>query len=278
MWPAKEVTSPEEHERLGDPSCSGPPDSSEFYPHGLSVSDSSDAGGPTRLAVVTHAERDTVQLFDVTEDGRLLWRGCIFYPEHTTGHDVALLEDGSLIATNYAPAGGGAEGARYRLRGALGFDTGDVLAWSLDNGWTHIPSTAGAIPNGVISARDESEFYFADAGGWRVAVVPRANARAEVVRVRLGGAPNNLTVTSSGTVLATVVTFSGDLPLLCSVGGRACRLGWAVWEVDPTARSAKELFAEEGQRIASATTALEVGNYLFIGTMADDRIGVYRRH
>ena len=114
-----------------------------------------------------------------------------FYPEHTTGNDVALFDDGSLVATNFLPEGAGEIGDRYRLRGSLGLDTGDVLSWSSDAGWTHVANTNGAMPNGIIASRDESTFYFADAGNWRVAIEPARNAALQDVRVRVGGAPDN---------------------------------------------------------------------------------------
>ena len=87
-----------------------------------------------------------------------------------------------------------------------------------------------------------------------------------------------LTLTRTGSILATVVTLGGDLPILCSVGGRECRLGWAVWEVDPATNVAAEVLSSDGKSLGSATTALEVGKYLFIGTMVDDRLGVYQRY
>jgi hypothetical protein len=279
LWPTVEdaVVKPQRG-MVGDPTCSHP-DASSFAPQGLSVSDRSATGGPIRVAVVAHVGRETIQFFDFVSEPRahLSWRGCIFYPEHTTGNDVALFNDGSLVATNFLPAGTGEAGDRYRLRGSLGLDTGDVLAWSSDLGWTHVANTNGAMPNGIIAARDESTFYFADAGNWRVAIVPRKDPSLHSIRVRVGGAPDNLTLTRTGSILATVVTLGGDLPTLCSVGGRECRLGWAVWEVDPETHLAAEVLENDGRALGSATTALEVGRYLFIGTMVDDRIGVYRR-
>lgn len=283
LWPTTEDSAePLPSLRIGDPNCPLP-EAASFAPQGMSVSDHSNVGGPVRepvrVAVVAHVGTETIQFFDL-EDGprtRLVWRGCIFYPQHTTGNGVALFDDGSLLATNFLPAGAGPESERYRLRGSFGFDTGDVLRWTPEQGWSHIPGTSGAMPNGIVASRDGSTFYFADAGNWRVAVVRRQDPGRDDFRVHVGGAPDNLTLTRSGTVLATVVTLSGDIPGLCAVGGRECRLGWAIWEVDPATRAATQVFAHDGDAIGSATTALEVGDYLFIGSMADDRIGVYKR-
>lgn len=267
---------------LGDADCPFPSDPAALWPHGLSVLEPREPGGPVRVAFVSHrlmAGRvtDAVQLFDLTQDDVLSWRGCIAYPEDVLGNDLAYLQDGSLVATNFAPNGTLDEVRSSVLRGGLGFDTGDILRWSGAGGWSHLPDTRGAIPNGIAVARDERELYFADAGNEQIAIVPLTAAGGEISRVRVGGAPNNLTVTSSGKVLATGATWSGDLPFLCSIGGRQCRSGWAVWEIDPEQRTAVEVVANDGRRIASATTALEVEGTLYLGSMADDRVGVYRK-
>jgi hypothetical protein len=276
----------------GDAACQPPDDPDAMSPHGLSVRESVSPKEPARVALVLHQFRDGVvtdalQFFDVVDGDpiELRWTGCVPFPDDAIGNDVAWLPDGSLVATNYAPRGTPADLSRAILRGALGFDTGDVLHWSKDRGWTHVPGTESAIPNGIAVAADGRTFYFADAGNRRVAVVPLALldhasgtvAAAGIERIDVGGAPDNLSVTASGTVLATVATLAGDLPVLCGIGGRRCRGGWAVWEVDPAARSATEILADDGRRLATATSALEVGNLLYVGSMADDRLGVYRK-
>jgi hypothetical protein len=42
-------------------------------------------------------------------------------------------------------------------------------------------------------------------------------------------------------------------------------------------RKPEDLVSEPGSELATATSALEVGPYVFIGSMLDDRVGVYRR-
>jgi sugar lactone lactonase YvrE len=245
------------------------------------------------VALVSHQLRnglvtDALQLFDVVggDAVELRWTGCIPFPDNAIGNDVAWLPDGSLIATNYAPRGTPDELSRAMLRGSFGFDTGDVLRWTADAGWSHVPGTHGAIPNGIAAAPDGRAFYFADAGHRRVAIVPlpgspagnaaTADVAPHIAYVSVGGAPDNLSVTPSGNVLATVATFTGDIPLLCSLNGRICRSGWAVWEIDPNARTATEILADDGRRIATATNALQLDRTLYLGSMADDRLGVYR--
>jgi len=228
---------------------------------------------------VTHGRPDTLHLFELRGDAqpRAEWRGCIPYPAETTGNDVALLRDGSLVATNFSPEIFGFHGWRYTMRAILGITTGDVLRWSPGAGWSHIPETRGAGPNGVIVTADESRFYFADGGHETVRVGSLGEAPSGNSGISIGAPPDNLSIGTTGAILATVATFRGEFPLLCSLGGRECRLGWAVLEIDPESHQISELVAEPGRQIATATSALEVGPYLFIGTMEDDRVGVYRR-
>ena len=267
--------------------CAPPEDPERHAPHGLSVLEPITPGDPVRVAVVFHhldevgVVRDAVHFFELVDGGdRLRWQGCIRYPEHAVGNDLVWLGGGSLLATRFVLADTPHQIERGVLLGSLGFETGDVLTWSPEQGWSPVPHTGAAIPNGIAVAPDGRAFYFADSGRWRVAIVPW-NGEADHIRyVQVGGAPDNLTISPSGRILATVVTLSGDLPFpfVCSFRGRTCRTGWAVWEIDPDTGSAAEILAGNGERIASVPVALEVGDFLLLGSIGDDRVGVFRRH
>lgn len=287
LWPPdpeSERTPPEGTSASGD--CEPPQDPEHYAPHGLSVFEPSTPGDPVRVAAVFHhlddngVVRDAVQLFEFVDKGDTLrWQGCIPYPEHAVGNDLAWLEGGALLATRFVRADTPDEIQRGILLGSLRFETGDVLTWSPGQGWSPVPHTGAAIPNGIALAPDGQGFYFADSGRWRVAIVPWNGSRNGIRYVEVGGAPNNLTISASGRILATVVTLGGDIPLpfICAFRGRTCRTGWAVWEIHPDTRSAVEILAGDGQRIASVPVALEVGDFLFLGSIGDNRVGVVRR-
>ncbi len=267
----------------GDPRCRPPSNPANISTQGLAILDRG-ANAPARIAIILHQLNhgvlsDAVQLFDLvgTANPELAWSGCIPYPREVIGNDLTLLTDGSILATNYAPSGTPAELGKAILRGALGNNTGDVMRWTPKRGWSHIPGTEGAIPNGIAVSRDQKTFYFSDASHWRVSIGQvDPTSKAPITHVDVGGAPDNLSLSPTGTVLATVNTLHGDLPFLCSLGGRTCRSGWAVWEIDPATHKAREVLADNGQKLATATSALEHAGKLYIGSMAEDRVGVYR--
>jgi hypothetical protein len=266
--------------------CRPPQDPEHFAPHGLSVLEPGTPGDPVRVAAVYHhldrqgVVRDAVQLFELGDGGDTLrWQGCIPYPEHAIGNDLAWLDDGSLLATRFVRADTPDDIRHGILVGSLGFDTGDVLTWSPLRGWSPVPHTDAAIPNGIAVARDDQEFYFSDSGGRRVAIVRGKDQDNEIQYVDVGGAPVNLTITASGTILATTVTLSGDIPvpLICGFRGRTCRTGWAVWEIDPATGRAVAILEGNGERISSVPVALAVGEFTLLGSIGDNRVGVFRR-
>src|SRR5215475_10825635 len=75
----------------GDPSCR-PPTSGRIAPHGIDLAPRSD--GTLALAVVQHAERESIELFEVAGSGavwELTWRGCVIPPADTWLNDVAIV-------------------------------------------------------------------------------------------------------------------------------------------------------------------------------------------
>lgn len=277
LWPAT-TASPAK----GDPRCRPPSNGARLSPQGLSILDRG-AKAPARIAIILHqlnhgVLRDSIQLFELVGGGdpELVWVDCIPYPREVIGNDLVLLSDGSILATNYAPSGTPDELGRATLHGALGYNTGDVIRWVPKRGWSHIPGTEGAIPNGIAVSRDRKTLYFADAGHWRISIGQLdQTAGKPIAHVEVGGAPDNLSLSPSGAVIATVNTLRGDVPFLCSLGGRRCRSGWAVWEIDPVTLRAREVLSDDGKRLATATSALEHAGRLYIGSMAEDRLGVY---
>jgi hypothetical protein len=263
----------------GDPSCTEPPAPEAFSPHGLTAAPAE--RGRVRVAVVSHAPREAIELFELSGGGdsaRLAWAGCVPLPPDTAGNDVALAPDGEIIVSNYMPTLAGLRGTLSFLSGALGRETGDVMAWRPEKGWRHLAGTRAASPNGVAVTRDGSSVFYAETGAGRVERVPRRGAphEAERAEIAVEGRPDNLSWTIRNTLL--VATHAGNLSFLaCAFGRSPCRSGWSIFEIDPVTLRAARLLYHDGRRIGAASAAAELGDRLYLGTVFGDRIGLWRR-
>jgi hypothetical protein len=254
----------------GDPSCTTPPEPASFMAHGMSAR--SDAGAVT-VAVVGHGAREAIELFALEGKGRsaaLRWTGCVPLPKDAMGNDVAIAPDGEIVVTKFIPRTEGI-GLRYEaLRASVGFDSGEVLAWSRERGWRAIAGTRGAGPNGMVLSADGELVYFAENGEQRVVRVPRAGATAEQPAA-FAELPSNVDNISwaDGRLLA-VVHLGGARALF-----QDCLLHWAVYEVDPDSLAVRELLDHEGEVLCGATSVAKVGERYLIGSMNETRIGVW---
>ncbi len=266
---------------LGDPTCSEPP-SADFAPHGLSARLLS-AQRAALVAVVSHAPREAVELFELIGSGKsaaLHWQGCVPLPEDTAGNDVDIARDGSLIVSNYMPSVRGLNGLYYSLLGAfLRKDTGNLLHWDSKHGWQAIPGSRGPNPNGVLLASDETQLFSTHTGSGAVIAQPwnateGTSTLGEVHSTALGGYPDNLAFSSSGTLLAPTHT-SGLAFLRCAFGRRPCRSPWSLFEIDPRTLETRPLLHHGGELVGAISSAVEAHGRLYLGAVFDDRIGVW---
>ncbi len=278
LWPPESADRQPPAELVGDPSCTKP--AADFSPHGLF---SAGAAGARRVAVVNHGEVESVELFDLVGSGKnaqLRWRGCVPLPPDTSANDVAIAPDGEIVVSNFMPD----PPTKPSLRGlwsmftasTFGWATGDVMAWTKEHGWRHVRGTEATAPNGVAVSADGESIYYAETFGSRVVRVPRAGrGEGPPQAVEIPGGPDNLSWTSRGTLL--VATHMSTTALtFCMLGKTPCRSSWAVYEIDPTSLSAKEILRHDGEVVGAVATAAESGKLHFLGAVYDDRIGVWR--
>jgi hypothetical protein len=279
LWPAPEPDAAAAGSGgAGEEHCTTPPPPERFAPHGLAVG-MPRADGSIPVAVVAHGPREAVELFTLTPaaDGpHLVWSGCVPLPARTTGNDVALAPDGSLLVTNYTPRSDGPAALYYAVRSGLGLATGDVLAWSRDAGWAHVSGTATAYPNGIARAREGGDVYLAETGTGRIAKLALAPPTAsELGSAQIGGHPDNLAWSSRGSLLA--VTHSSGLAFLaCAFGRRPCRSAWSLFEIDPEELVARELLHCDGAALGGVASVTEASGRYYFGAVFGDRIGVWR--
>jgi hypothetical protein len=232
--------------------CPGPLDLTKFAPHGLYV-----AKG--RVWLVNHGGRQSIEVFRIRIGARgpeLRWIGCAVLPDNGSGNGVA-------------PLPGGDSGAFGKM--AQKSVTGAVYAFEPGRGWKKLPHSDMSGANGVeVSGRDILVNAWPEQKVYRFRVGSDA-ARASVDTPFL---PDNVRRLSDGRIL--VAGQDGDIKrLLASCGKPRCVAGWWVARLDPETMKLKVLMhVPATASFGDATSALRVGNELWVGTYWGDRVAI----
>lgn len=257
--------------------CPGSPDPNSFLTHGLSLQ--SGADGHSRLYVVGHGGREAIEVFDVDATGEtpaLTWVGCIMTPDAMEANSVASLADGSLLVT--IPLHTGID-ISEALAGKL---TGQVYRWSPgDSGLTPVQGTEMPYANGIEVSADGKEFYVASSGLFTVTAFSNTNP-ARVLRSTdtLDFVPDNLHMGSDGKLVTAGLHLEDpacgrvlqseefDLEAFAS-----CPRPFTVWAIDPQSMKGEALATGPANpNFSNITMGLQVGDELWIGTFAGDRV------
>lgn len=257
--------------------CPGSPDPGNFVTHGLNIRPNEK--GHSTLYVVGHGGREAIEVFDVDTSGtrpELTWTGCVMMPEGMVANSVASSRDGSLLATVPLHPG-------KTIADAFGDEpTGAVYEWSPgESGFEMVQGTDLPYGNGIEVSADEQEFYVASSGGGAVIAYTRSNpARKLRTTQPLTFVPDNLHMGRDGRLVTAGLVI--DDPVCGNAGGpeefdlekfASCARPFIVWSVDPQTMDGKALVKSPAiEQFSNITMALQVGNDIWIGTFAGDRI------
>ena len=257
--------------------CPGSPDPNSFVTHGLNLQPGD--GGHSTLYVVGHGGREAIEVFDVDATGEapvLTWSGCIMTPDGMEANSVASLADGSLLVTIPLRPGVPISDA---FTGKL---TGQVYRWSPgDSGLTPVEGTEMPYANGIEVSADGQEFYVASSGLLTVSAFSNTNPARLLRRSEiLGFVPDNLHMGSDGRLLTAGMNLEDpecgpvkqseefDLEEFAS-----CPRAFTVWSIDPQSMRGRALATGPANpKFSNITMALLIGDELWIGTFAGDRI------
>ena len=248
----------------------------KFRPHGIDVGLSPD--GRAELYVVNHGGYESVEVFEVDLDESrpaLKWVGGVRLPGSAVGNDVAAVDDGFVVSTT-----GDFEGlTEVSVEEAMaGADTGGVLEWSPVRGWLALPGTAINTANGVAVSPDGEWVYI---GGWNsrcIRKVRRGGAEPESVTASVDIMVDNLTWSVSGRLLAAGTYGTSMRDFLAGHLGPNPRLGIPsrVIGVDPETLATERLIDYGPDTFGAATTALQVGREIWVGTARDQGLARFR--
>ena len=255
------ATPRERLDRTAYPSCPGPIASVEkeqFSTHGLYLREGADA--QHTLYVVHHGTRESIEVFEV--DGRaqppaMTWVGCAVAPDGLNLNSVVGLPDGGFAATSFWTVGTGTmEDAR------AGKISGVVWEWHQGAGWAMVPGTETAGPNGLEISPDGKWFYIGGWGSQSFIRVSRDQGPVQRDEIPAGFHIDNLRAASDGSILATGQNFGAGAPPTSHVA-----------RVDPDAMQLQEVIRHPvSESFGMATTALLVGDELWVGSLQGDRI------
>jgi sugar lactone lactonase YvrE len=255
----------------GDAACPGPIGEA-LAPHGTSLVKR--ANGKQQLYVVNHGGRQSIEMYELKQTAGtwgIVWHGCVPSPGPEY-NDVAALTDGTFIATH--PTGIPADPAqkgKQAAGGAFGGQpTGFVVRWAAGKE-TELPGTRTAYPNGVVATPDGKTAYYAVYAS-KEARRYDLRAQKETGVVKLDFMPDNLTWTKKGNLLAAGIKgISGECP---AASGQFCRQAFAVDAIDPAKQTRKSVYDSNGKGvlIPGVSSALQVGNDVYIGAFEGDRV------
>jgi hypothetical protein len=261
----------EEGPDWGSARCPGPMNAA-FSPHGIDLLRRAD--GKLALYAVNHGSRESVEIFEVRPSGEsfdVAWRGCVPAQDKGFWNDVAALPDGGFVATHMFDETHGIGVLTSYTRAMLGGDTGYVVEWSPKSGLHKLPNTELPFPNGIAVSRDGREIFVNVYMQGEIRRIERSTgkvlATANVTR------PDNLSWTDEGTLLVASqvadLMATGDCAKLTE---GACPVAFEILEVDPTRMTTQRILRHEGAPMGAATSAVRVGDELFVGSFASDRL------
>ena len=236
------------------PTCPDPIDPQEgndFRAHGLYLETGS--GGVHTLYVVHHGFRESIEVFEVdarTTAPTLTWVGCAIAPEPLGLNAVVALPEGGFVATSPR--------------------TGDVWEWHTGSGWTRIPGSEDTAPNGLEISGDGRWLYVA---GFREAKVTRLSRGQSPVQkdvITLDFRPDNLRMSPDGSVILAAGPGNVQTPRDVS------RETSNVATIDPQTLEVRKVFQHPFiAGFAASTTAIQIGNEMWLGTYRGERIAYF---
>ena len=261
--------------RLGSVGCPGPPDAAELDTQGLSLRQL--GPGRSRLYVVNHGGRESIEIFDVTLRKGMpssAWRGCVLMPPGNAANAVATYADGTILATVLNRPG------TTKADFMRGKPTGAVYEWHPGAvGFHLLPGTELPGNNGLETSPDGRFFYVVAFGVHAIVMYARADTRRPLRQATAPGfMPDNVRW-EDGRLVAAGMTY--DEPACGGireiVNGRAdpmlCHRGYVVAAVDPQIlRFTVLAYAAPNPAFNGVTTGLVVGRRLWLASYQADRV------
>jgi hypothetical protein len=253
----------------GDPGCPGAP--AQFSPHGIDLVRRRD--GALALLVVNHGGREAIEFFEVAPEGRALaWRGCVEAPAQGWWNDVAASAGGGFYASQMLPRRGGpAQLLEFFRAAVMRRASGYALHWDPERGFSRVPGSEVVFANGLVLSPDETQLFLNSSlgDGLRRIALPDGGVQARAATPPL----DNAAWGSDGKLYVAALT----APMLeiqaCNGLERgACPAAFEILAIDPASLASEVVYRGAGAPMGGGTVGLRVGDELFVGSFAGDRV------
>ena len=245
--------------------CPGPPDAAakaKFLTHGLSLQPVNNT--TSRLFVVVHGSRESVEVFDVDSRSTiptLTWIGCAVAPNPVGLNSVRGLPDGGFFATNFLARG---IDAAARDKMMAGDKNGELWEWHTASGWQKVPGSEAAGANGLEISPDGKWFYVAAWGSQSFFRLTRGQTPPKRDEVPLGFRVDNIRWAADGSLLAA------------GQGGTPEAQTSNIVKINPQTLAVRDVIREPlTPAFGAGTVAVEVGKQIWVGSFRGDRIAIF---
>lgn len=247
-----------------------------FSPHGIHLSSLDDK--TQRLLVVNHGGREAVESFLIRQREErfdISWQGCVEMPANSYINDVVAGPEGGFFTTHMFAREGVQLGPINwpQLEGLLGFDTGWVWHWQPDNGgeFAKLKGFRSAFPNGIQIDPDGKHLFINSWGDnqvhkldWRQG---KLLASADVRH------PDNIQWADDGRLLVASQHFDMASAQQCMETRKgSCPSHFDIIALDPESLKQELVLEQKGPPMGAGTVAQVLGEYLYIGSFAGDRL------
>jgi hypothetical protein len=247
--------------------CPSPINRDNFSAHGLALQQRS--SGRFRLYITGHGEREAIEVFDINAEGTrpaISWVGCVLLPDKMLANSVAILSDGGFVTTKFFDPT--VPNAFNDI--SQGRITGGVYEWHPGGNVNAISGTGLSGANGIEVSPDNKWIYVAASGTREIIRFNRTENPVTAKKVQISIMPDNLRWGDDGMLYTAGSNYVP--PEECK--NPPCLTGWSVFGIDPeTLKTKRVTGADQTAILQNASSAIAVGNEIWVGTYSGDRIG-----
>jgi hypothetical protein len=269
LYPALTATDSQDRGRFKG--CPGPLKEG-FAPHGINVERLPD--GSYNVMSVNHRGRESIEYFHIVQNEptpHAVWIGCVVLPAGSSGNSVAPLPGGGLIATDFIHK----PNPHFLQDMENGTQTGGVLKWTPENGWSEFTPIKMSGANGAAVTPDGKWVFISEWSDYKIwkfamdgSVAPQS--------IHLNFLPDNLRLTEKGTILIAGQNADPINVMTCRGRHVPCQAPFTVLEMDPATMTTKVLVRAGDGDFGGATGAAMVGDSLWVSSYYSQKVMQYR--